>query len=265
MEHSRRNRVSIEQIAAWATVLINSFQFFGLGDNIYELTDTLNKAAILLSLSIAKNEWLFGVIIGCLLIYLIFMCSEKPNERQAENQYKYLVTEELESKKTIILLFGLLLMAMCNLLSENTTQKLLCNKEVSHLTADYLPGVMDQNNDAEKEVPQKLDIMTREEAFLGTHKYDSVNYYVMKCVDEILPITEWEALSDEELYYIRNGICAYSGRIYESGYYDDYPWYEGTIAPNDFDCSVLNDNQYLNIKNIQSVEDYRKANQGSDM
>lgn len=128
-----------------------------------------------------------------------------------------------------------------------------------------MPRVTNQYNDTEEEAPQKLDIMTREEAFSVTHKFDSVNYYVMRCVDEILPITVWETLSDEELYYIRNGICAYGGRIYKSGYYDDYPWYEGTIAPNDFDCSVLNNNQYLNIKNIQSVEDYRKANRGSDM
>ncbi|MCM1263656.1 MAG: YARHG domain-containing protein [Butyrivibrio sp.] len=67
---------------------------------------------------------------------------------------------------------------------------------------------------------------------------------------------ELELLSDEELYYIRNGILAYAGRAFEPGYYDKYSWYSENLSKEDV-WSNINQFQLENIENIKSVERQR--------
>lgn len=93
------------------------------------------------------------------------------------------------------------------------------------------------------------------------HERVAVDYYVLECVHRVISVNEWMELSNEELYYIRNGIFAYCGCCFNSGYYDIFLWYEGYIAPKDFDFEDLNDCQYKNIMNIVYVEGQRESGQ----
>ena len=93
------------------------------------------------------------------------------------------------------------------------------------------------------------------------HERVVVDYYVLECVHRVISVNEWMELSKEELYYIRNGIFAYSGCCFNSGYYDIFLWYEGNIALSDFDYKDFNGCQYKNIMNIVYVEGQRESSQ----
>lgn len=69
-------------------------------------------------------------------------------------------------------------------------------------------------------------------------------------------------LSDWQLRLARNEIYARHGRRFNDAqlqaYFDGKSWYHGTIAPDAFDASVLNDTELANITRIQEVEAQRK-------
>lgn len=85
-----------------------------------------------------------------------------------------------------------------------------------------------------------------------------INYYVVECQYTIFSVDVWENLSTRELYLIRNGICAYCGRYYGSGYYDIFEWYNGNIKEEEFSTDLLNEKQFANVKNISYIEKSRK-------
>ncbi|MCI8790996.1 MAG: YARHG domain-containing protein [Lachnospiraceae bacterium] len=89
----------------------------------------------------------------------------------------------------------------------------------------------------------------------------AVEYYVLESANRDISVKEWGELSNEELYYIRNGIFAYQGCCFNSGYYDVFLWYEGNIMLKDFDYRDFNDHQYKNIMNILYVEGQRENSQ----
>ena len=66
-------------------------------------------------------------------------------------------------------------------------------------------------------------------------------------------------LSKEELSYARNEIYARHGRRFKDEalqqYFDSKDWYEGTIAPEDFSESMLNDYE---IENAGVILEYEK-------
>ena len=105
---------------------------------------------------------------------------------------------------------------------------------------------------------------SRTEAFLlplvAEHQFELVDVEYVKGNRDI-SVKEWGELSNEELYYIRNGIFAYQGCCFNSGYYDVFLWYEGNIMLKDFDYRDFNDHQYKNIMNILYVEGQRENSQ----
>lgn len=78
----------------------------------------------------------------------------------------------------------------------------------------------------------------------------NVDYYVPRCKDQIFSVEIWEELTDDELYYILNGIYAFEGRYFEGDYYDAFSWYERRVMLEDFTDDMLNYNQHKNIANI---------------
>ena len=91
-----------------------------------------------------------------------------------------------------------------------------------------------------------------------SEEQEIVNNYIERSSSDIISIEELNNLSDNELYYIRNGIYAYEGYYFNSGYYDEFPWYNGHILPDDFNENMLNHCQIVNIHNIKYIEDQRK-------
>ncbi len=69
-------------------------------------------------------------------------------------------------------------------------------------------------------------------------------------------------LSNWELRVARNEILARHGRKFSDhdlqDYFDSCSWYSGTVEPDDFDESILNDIEKSNISVIKRVEDSRK-------
>lgn len=74
--------------------------------------------------------------------------------------------------------------------------------------------------------------------------------------DTLRPLSDWQ------LRLARNEIYARHGRRFNDAqlqaYFDGKSWYHGTIAPDAFDASVLNDTELANIARIQEVEAQRK-------
>ncbi len=70
---------------------------------------------------------------------------------------------------------------------------------------------------------------------------------------------ELAGLTKDELRIARNEIYARHGRRFESqdlqNYFDGKSWYNGTIAPGDFNNNVLNDTELKNIALIEDVEE----------
>lgn len=69
---------------------------------------------------------------------------------------------------------------------------------------------------------------------------------------------------DNQLWIARNEIYARYGRKFENTYMQQYfescSWYEGTVAMDKFDESILNENEKSNLEAIKSVEDdYKKT------
>lgn len=70
--------------------------------------------------------------------------------------------------------------------------------------------------------------------------------------------SELTRLSDYELFIARNEIYARHGRKFQSDdlqdYFNEKSWYKGTIDANDFDESMLNDNEIANATLINEIE-----------
>ena len=65
---------------------------------------------------------------------------------------------------------------------------------------------------------------------------------------------ELELCSSSELSIARNEIYARHGRRFNDQtlqeYFDSMPWYEGTVAPEDFDDGVFNEFEKANLEKI---------------
>ncbi len=74
---------------------------------------------------------------------------------------------------------------------------------------------------------------------------------------------ELEAMDDLDLYHARNEIFARHGRIFKNPdlqeYFGSKSWYNGTIAPEDFDEEVLNDYEDENAKLMLAIEQERNS------
>lgn len=79
----------------------------------------------------------------------------------------------------------------------------------------------------------------------------------------ILTDSDLYYLSDRELELARNEIYARHGRLFNTDYIQQYfntrSWYHGTVSPDEFNESVLNDIEKYNIDFIQEYEENRNS------
>lgn len=84
-----------------------------------------------------------------------------------------------------------------------------------------------------------------------------IEKYIIMSESEVISEDILKDLSDKELYYIRNGIFAYEGLLFESGYYERFSWYEGDTYSEEEIWNRFNKYQSSNVKNIISLEKER--------
>ena len=87
------------------------------------------------------------------------------------------------------------------------------------------------------------------------------SYYVIPDSDSrYLTVADLVGLTADELRIARNEIYARHGRLFSDAalqaYFDQQPWYRGTIAPGDFTQSMLNDYE---LKNTALILDYENG------
>ena len=87
------------------------------------------------------------------------------------------------------------------------------------------------------------------------------DYLVSNSSTAFISIASLETLSERELIFARNEIYARHGRRFDTDwiqeYFDAKSWYNGTIAPNDFDPSVFNRYEVVNLSRMLYVESTR--------
>lgn len=89
---------------------------------------------------------------------------------------------------------------------------------------------------------------------------EQASQYVLPESDSrYLTMTDLEGLTKEECRIARNELYARHGRRFDDGelqrYFDSCDWYEGTVAPADFDDSVLNEYEVANRDLIVMYEE----------
>lgn len=145
----------------------------------------------------------------------------------------------------IIFAFSVLVIIQCVNLHNNSIDTLAHN----------IPDITDNSGDIYND-----DNIEKYENDTLTPLDKMIEEYILHSENAIIPIDELESLSDEELYYIRNGIFAYVGKYYESGYYDKFSWYTGDVIDSDDIWNRINEFQLENINNIKLIEDQRNIN-----
>lgn len=118
------------------------------------------------------------------------------------------------------------------------------------------------NENEESEISKidgKITINDDDDLIYNESKDDIIEKLILESNNTIIPFDILNSLSDNELYYVRNGIYAYSGMYFESNYYNKYPWYSGKIHKNNFQEGMLNQYQQQNISNILEIENSRKT------
>ena len=121
-----------------------------------------------------------------------------------------------------------------------------------------IPSVSEKKEEKQKEII-KSSTESKEKNKL-TPEQKCVDYCVPLCKDGIFSVEYWLEYSGKELYYIRNGIYAYEGMYFISGFYDVFEWYTGDIMQDDFTDDMLNDNQSKNVANIMEAEEIIRQN-----
>lgn len=104
------------------------------------------------------------------------------------------------------------------------------------------------NNESEnivEDIENSFEIITEDEL---------VEKYILMAYNEEIPEDILKTLSRYELYLIRNGIYAYEGLYFKSGYYERFSWYNGYILSEEEVWGKINPCQYINIKNIEKIE-----------
>lgn len=83
-----------------------------------------------------------------------------------------------------------------------------------------------------------------------------IEKYILLAENEVIQEEILKDLSQKELQLIYDGIFAYEGLYFESGYYEQFSWYSGNILSKDKTWGKLNLYQYTNIQNIKEMEEY---------
>ena len=180
------------------------------------------------------------IILGVILRYKIYVIPKYQIEKQ--DKPKEEAKSSCFTSCLIIFVFSVLIVVQCINLHNNSINIFAQND--SNTINDF-DNISNSENieDYEEDILSPLDKMIEE--------------YVLYSEKEVIPIEELESLSDNELYYIRNGIFAYAGQKFKSGYYDKFSWYTGNVSENDVWLKI-NPVQLKNIENIHLIEEHRK-------
>lgn len=85
-------------------------------------------------------------------------------------------------------------------------------------------------------------------------------YLIANIDSAYISLDSLRQMSDRELILARNEVFARHGRRFNTAwiqeYFDAQSWYQGTIAPDAFDDSVLNEFEHNNLDRIKYVEKY---------
>ncbi len=143
--------------------------------------------------------------------------------------------------------------------------------ETSFSMDSEILGVCNANRTDEAHIPTGAvdirDVESGDTDYNNTENTDedtAVSGYIFEDSDSrYLSRTECEAYSAQELRIARNEIYARHGRLFDSEdlqeYFEAQDWYEGTISPEDFDYTVLNDYERYNVNLMKSIEDEKNA------
>lgn len=117
-------------------------------------------------------------------------------------------------------------------------------------------------SDAPSDLPPNLWDEELEEITDPVETLPAEAFYIIPDSDSrYLTEADLAHLTDAELRLARNEIYARHGRMFSSAdlqeYFDQQPWYCGTIAPNDFDQSILNAYESKNAAFILEYENGR--------
>lgn len=122
-------------------------------------------------------------------------------------------------------------------------------------TTPQQPATPQQPTTPQTPAPQPAapNLTLSDEALVATE-----DYLISNSASAYISIASLEALNDTELIYARNEIYARHGRRFDTGWIQEYfngkSWYEGTIAPAQFDPAVFNEYELENLLRIQYVE-----------
>ena len=86
----------------------------------------------------------------------------------------------------------------------------------------------------------------------------SSDYILSNSSTTIIPTSQLEGMDAYSLYLARNEIYARHGRLFNNSnlqtYFNSKSWYHGSISPDSFSDSLLNETEKTNAKNILAVE-----------
>ncbi len=89
------------------------------------------------------------------------------------------------------------------------------------------------------------------------------DYLISNSSTAYITVASLENLTDTELILARNEIFARHGRRFVTAwiqeYFDSQSWYEGTVAPEDFDPEIFNEYEVVNLARIQQIESSRES------
>lgn len=192
-------------------------------------------------LFIFKN-WVVILIVYC-IIRLVFNIWIAPFYRVKKG---IPVNEAKSSKILTIFLCGLIL--------------ILCGLKFGNITnlATFTELPIEKTEDVNKEdVKEENENNENNENNLLDPEQVLVNYYVPLCKQETYSIEFWQDFTNNELYYILNGIYAYEGMKFPGDYFNTFSWYNGYIEPKNFTDDMLCYYQHKNIANIIDILEER--------
>ncbi len=164
--------------------------------------------------------------------------------------------EQIEAKQLKVLLETDLANSMQELAKEKQYQKIM----------DELNSQNSRLSSKDTVIENLLDIYTKEYQELSssnekeqdTTQENIENYIIPDSNSRYLTEDEVKNLSLKEINYAKNEIYARHGRKFDSqelqNYFNNQSWYHGTIEPENFQNSLLNDYEQKNAELLSKVE-----------
>ncbi len=141
--------------------------------------------------------------------------------------------------------------------TEEVVADMAAEQETESIAADDETelAAVEEEEMAQEEAADEESLAETEEEVMAEETSD----YILPTSDSAyLSVSDLEGLTAEECRLARNEIYARHGRMFDDeelqAYFNQFDWYEGTIAPSDFQESWLNDYEVANRDLIVSYE-----------